>query len=86
MNTQTIEQNSEMSLENWKDQPQLIELDKYTLSHPCGAKTAYRTVKQKLNNGTYSTRLQFWGEQGGWRFSMEKDQAAFIASKLEPVK
>ena len=83
MNTQIIEQNSGMSVEDWKDQPQMIELDKYTLNHPCGAKTAYRTVKQKVNNGTYSTRLQFWGEQGGWRFSFEKDQSSFIRDCLK---
>ena len=86
MNTRTIEENSGMSLEAWKEQPHLIELDNYTLNHPCGAKTSYRTVKQKVNNGTYAKRLQFYGCQGGWRFSFEKDQASFIANNLELVK
>ena len=86
MNTQIIEENSGMSMEAWKEQPQIIELEKYTLNHPCGAKTSYRTVKQKVNNGTYSMRLQFYGCQGGWRFSFEKDQDSFIKNNLEPVK
>lgn len=83
MDTQVIEQNSGMSLKQWKDQPQLIELDQYTLNHPCGAKTAYRTVKQKVNNGTYATRLQFWGCQGRWRYSFEKNWEAFIKNHLK---
>lgn len=85
MNKSTIEENSGMTVEEWKELPHIVEIEKYTLHHPCGAKTSYRMVKQKVNNGTFAKRLQFWGCQGGWRFSFEKDQAAFIEDKLTAV-